>query len=124
MYKSNRAPGNEKENSRPRSCLAERPRYSRSPSPVPTHQISIKVRDDERNHNEYIEHVYVNINSRKEMDHFLRFCDERIEKVMNVKPKFELNFPDPTSTQTINENYYENLDKKPDLNEKEDRLNS
>ena len=58
------------------------------------------------------------------MDHFLRFCDERIEKVMNVKPKFELNFPDPTSTQTINEYYHENLDKKPDLNEKEDRLNS
>lgn len=59
--------------------------------PNATHKVSIKVHNDNELHEDYIEHVYVNINSRKEMSHFLKFCDERIEKVMHVKPQFELN---------------------------------
>ena len=91
INKSNRKVRNERESTRPHSCLAERPRYSRSPSPVPTHQVSIKVRDDDSRIKEHVEHVYVNISDRNEMDNFLRFCDERIEKVMKVKPKFEVH---------------------------------
>ena len=39
------------------------------------------------------------------MEHFLKMCDERIEKVMKVKPNFEPPVPgpvpDPAATQTI-----------------------
>ena len=38
---------------------------------VPTHKVAIKVSDDNR-FEDYIQHVYININSRQEMDHFLR----------------------------------------------------
>ena len=70
------------------------------------------MRDDDSRHKEYVEHVYVNISNRNEMDNFLRFCDERIEKVMNVKPKFELQSPEFTA-QSINQYYSENVEKKP-----------
>ena len=98
INRGNRVLRNDEEIRRPHSCLEHRPTRSGNPSPAPTHHVSIKVQDDEVLQDEYVEHVYVNINSRKEMENFLRFCDERIEKVMNVKPKFELHFPDPSAT--------------------------
>ena len=43
-------------------------------------------------------------------------CDERIEKVMKVKPNFEPPepLPDPSATQTINQYYVQNYNRKQD----------